>query len=258
LGLAKRTPKENDPLGIQEITCAVPSAVHARARGVLTARPYLVIKRLGDILISLVALLILAPFLVLIAIAIKLDSAGPVIFVQKRVRGDQNPAEEHPEREVFDFYKFRSMYTHCDTHLHQQYVRAYMAGHNDKVNNGSASKPLYKMKNDPRITRVGRFLRRTSLDELPQFWNVLKGDMSIVGPRPALPYEVEQYDALQKQRLLPQAGLTGLWQVSGRTCLTFQDMVRLDIEYSQRRSLWLDLKILLKTLPAILSGDGAW
>ena len=250
--------KEREPLGIQEITYVAPSPSRQRARTLMAERTYLVLKRLMDIVLSALALVILSPLFLLIALAIVVDSPGPVIFRQKRVRGQQDPNEEHPERLVFDFFKFRSMYTNCDTQIHRDYVRAYMAGQHDQVNNGSASKPLFKMKHDPRVTRVGRFLRRTSLDELPQLWNVLKGDMSLVGPRPALPYEVEQYDAHQRQRLVPQAGLTGLWQVSGRTCLTFEDMVRLDIEYSQKRSLWLDLKILAKTLPAVLSGDGAW
>ena len=219
---------------------------------------YLVAKRLLDITLSAVALVLLAPLFLIIAIAIKLDSPGPVIFVQKRVRGGQDPNDPHPERNVFDFYKFRSMYVDADQSLHRRYVLEYINGNTQKINNGDSHKPLYKMRNDPRVTRVGRLLRRTSLDELPQLYNVLKGDMSLVGPRPALPYEVEQYDAFHRQRLIPQAGLTGLWQVSGRTTLTFEEMVRLDIEYLQKRSFWFDLKILLKTLPAILSADGAW
>jgi lipopolysaccharide/colanic/teichoic acid biosynthesis glycosyltransferase len=137
-------------------------------------------------------------------------------------------------------------------------VTEYINGNAGQANRGSDKKPLYKMCNDPRITRVGRFLRRTSLDELPQLFNVLKGDMSLVGPRPALPYEVEQYKSDHRQRLIPQAGMTGLWQVSGRGRLTFEQMVQLDIEYAQRCSLQLDLQILLRTLPAIISREGAW
>ncbi|MBC7235001.1 MAG: sugar transferase [Chloroflexi bacterium] len=219
---------------------------------------YLSIKRVLDVLIAGTALVLLSPLFLLIAIAIKLDSPGPVIFCQGRVRGEQDPRDPHPERNLFSFYKFRSMYTGCDAALHRQYVTEYINGNCEHINNGDKARPLYKMKHDPRVTRVGRWLRRTSLDELPQLFNVLKGDMSLVGPRPALPYEVEQYSPSDRERLVPQAGLTGLWQVSGRTCLTFQEMIALDIEYSRRRSLWLDLQILLKTPKAILSADGAW
>lgn len=218
---------------------------------------YLSVKRLMDVLISLLALAALAPLLLAIAIAIKLDSPGPVIFCQKRVRGGQSPDEPHPERKVFDFYKFRSMYVNCDSAAHRRYVTALINGHAQQ-NHCAGRRPVYKIADDPRITRVGRFIRRTSLDELPQLFNVLKGDMSLVGPRPALPYEVEQYAHGHKARLIPQAGLTGLWQVSGRTCLSFDEMVQLDIEYGQRCSLGLDLMILFKTLPAVLSADGAW
>lgn len=218
---------------------------------------YLSLKRVLDVVLSLIALILFAPLFLIIAIAIKLDSPGPVIYCQKRVRGNQDPMTPHAEENVFDFYKFRSMYVNADPSIHQNFVREYING-NTKINNGTKEKPLYKMKDDPRITRVGRFIRQTSLDELPQLINVLKGDMSLVGPRPALPYEVMHYSAEDRQRLTPQAGLTGLWQVSGRTTLTFREMIRLDIEYAQRRSLALDLKILLKTLPAIISRHGAW
>jgi lipopolysaccharide/colanic/teichoic acid biosynthesis glycosyltransferase len=218
---------------------------------------YLGIKRILDVLVSSVALLLSLPLLLFIAIAIKLDSPGPVVFRQKRVRGSQAPNSPHPEQSVFDFFKFRSMYVNCDHEVHRRYVTQYMNGHAG-ANNGSAHKPIYKMKNDPRVTRVGRFLRRTSLDELPQLLNVLMGDMSLVGPRPALPYEVEQYDLRHRQRLIPQAGLTGLWQVSGRTTLSFEEMINLDVEYAHKRSLGLDLSILLRTIPTILSRHGAW
>jgi lipopolysaccharide/colanic/teichoic acid biosynthesis glycosyltransferase len=219
---------------------------------------YLSTKRAIDVTVAAMALALLSPILILIAIAIKLDSPGPIIFQQQRVRGEQDPHTLHPERNQFTFFKFRSMAVGCDSGLHRQYVTEYINGHNHEINNGDATNPLFKIKCDPRVTRVGHLLRRTSLDELPQLVNVLKGDMSLVGPRPALPYEVEQYSARDRERLRPQAGLTGLWQVSGRTCLTFDEMIVLDIQYSRRRSLWLDLQILLKTLPAILSTDGAW
>lgn len=218
---------------------------------------YLAAKRLLDVIISAVALVLLAPIVLAIAVAIKLDSPGPVIFRQRRVRGSQAFEEPHPERNVFEFLKFRSMYANCDSVAHRRYVTALINGHAQR-NHCEGRRAVYKMADDPRITRVGRFIRRTSLDELPQLLNVLKGDMSLVGPRPALPYEVEQYAHAHRARLAPQAGLTGLWQVSGRTCLTFDEMVQLDIEYSRRCSLWLDLVILFKTLPAVLSTDGAW
>jgi len=224
----------------------------------LSRLSYLASKRLMDAVISALALLILFPLLLAIAIAIKLDSPGPIIYKQKRVRGHQDPDDPHPEQRVFDFFKFRSMYANSDSSAHRRYVTEYINGNAHKANNGSEKEPLYKIRDDPRITRVGRFLRRTSLDELPQLFNVLKGDMSLVGPRPALPYEVEQYRSAHRQRLRPQAGLTGLWQISGRGRLTFEQMVQLDIEYAQRCSLALDLQILLKTLPAVISREGAW
>lgn len=219
---------------------------------------YFFFKRLLDIVVASVALLLLAPLFLMIALAIKLDSPGPVIFKQKRVRGNQAPSDPHPERQLFDFYKFRSMYVNCDSSAHRKYMAEYIKGNAHHLNNGSAQAPIYKMRNDPRITRVGRILRRTSLDELPQFVNVLLGDMTLVGPRPALPYEVEHYDDFHRQRLVAQAGLTGLWQVSGRTSLTFEEMIKLDIEYCRRRSLWFDLAILLRTVPAVISARGAW
>lgn len=219
---------------------------------------YLAVKRLFDMVFSAVALVLLAPLFGIIAIAIRLDSSGPVIYKQRRVLGGQAPDEPYPERKVFDFFKFRSMYINNDSSAHQEFVRRYMNGESAAVNNGSSHKPLFKMKRDPRITRIGTIIRRTSLDELPQLVNVLKGDMTLVGPRPALLYEVAQYSVQDRQRLIPQAGLTGLWQVSGRACLTFDQMIKLDVEYAQKRSLRLDLKILLKTLPVILIADGAW
>lgn len=250
-------PLRRNRLGIGELTHITPANEMGSSKSSSFAA-YLAIRRLLDIVASAIALVIALPLFLVLAIAIKLDSAGPVIYKQKRVRGSQDPEEPHPERHVFDFYKFRSMYTDSDARIHRRFVTDYINGNAPKTNNGNKKKPLYKMTRDPRITRVGRWIRRTSLDELPQLVNVLKGNMSLVGPRPALPYEVEQYSQWHKQRLIPKAGLTGLWQVSGRTSLTFEQMIELDIEYTQRRSLWLDIKILLKTLPAIISGVGAW
>ena len=219
---------------------------------------YPLAKRALDVVVSAIALLVLSPLYLLIAIAIKLDSPGPVIFRQLRVRGSQDISGAHPERNTFSFLKFRSMYTNADPRIHRDFVRQYINGDAIKINNGTHHMPLFKIRHDPRVTRVGCFIRKTSLDELPQLINVLRGEMSLVGPRPALPYEVEQYDAFDRRRLIPQAGLTGLWQVSGRTTLTFKEMIRLDIQYARQRSLWLDFSILLRTVPTILSRKGAW
>ncbi len=245
-----------EAVGITELVSRAPSRIRVQHNARLAG--YLIAKRVFDALFAATALLLLLPLFLLIAIAIKLDSPGPVIYRQGRVRGEQDPLTPHPERNQFTFYKFRSMFTGSDSYLHRQYITEYINGNGHHINNGDAKKPVYKMKHDPRITRVGRLLRRTSIDELPQLINVLKGDMSLVGPRPAIPYEVEQYTAQDMERLVPQAGITGLWQVSGRTSLTFQEMIALDVEYAQRRSWWLDLCILIKTLPAILTADGAW
>jgi lipopolysaccharide/colanic/teichoic acid biosynthesis glycosyltransferase len=242
-------------LGISELSrIAVAEKTFAPALAMIV---YLAGKRLFDLLVAAIALVVISPLLALIALAIKLDSRGPIIFRQQRVLGGQSPEVLTPERQVFDFYKFRSMHVNNDPAAHREFMRRYMAGEH-ATNNGTTHRPVYKMKRDPRITRVGALLRRTSLDELPQLFNVVKGNMSLVGPRPALPYEVENYAPRARQRLTPQAGLTGLWQVSGRTCLTFDQMIELDVLYALKRSPWLDLKILLKTIPAVLSRNGAW
>lgn len=212
---------------------------------------YPLTKRLLDVLIAGTLLVLLAPLFALIALAIRLDSRGPILFRQQRVRGDWDPSMGPPEKRLFTFLKFRSMLANADSRVHQQYVTDYINGNGTK--HGSA----YKLRNDRRITRVGRILRRTSLDELPQLINVLRGDMTLVGPRPSLPYEVSQYQERHRGRLAVTPGLTGLWQVSGRNRVTFEEMVRLDLEYVRRRSLLFDLWILLRTLPAILEGGGA-
>lgn len=216
---------------------------------------YLFLKRVLDILISVMLLILLSPLMALIALAIVLDSPGPVIFRQKRVLGGQSLEDGHDLAErVFEFYKFRSMVHKADESLHRHYVEELINGNGKPSTH--AGKTLYKLGRDPRVTRVGRFLRKTSLDELPQLYNVLKGEMTLVGPRPALPYEVRQYKPWHMQRLTVKQGLTGLWQVMGRNELSFDEMVALDVEYVQRRSLLLDLKILLATLPAVLSCRG--
>jgi lipopolysaccharide/colanic/teichoic acid biosynthesis glycosyltransferase len=202
-------------------------------------------KRSMDIAGSLLALLFCLPLFLCIAIAIKLTSKGPVFFRQKRI-GQFGQG--------FGFLKFRSMYVGADAGIHRDYVRQLISNPNGDNRRGG----LYKLVADPRVTPVGRFLRRTSLDEIPQFLNVLKGDMSLVGPRPPLAYEVDCYQVWHKTRLLvAKPGITGPWQVAGRSRVKFDDMVRMDLEYAKSRSLWLDIKILLKTPGAVISGAGA-
>ncbi len=194
-------------------------------------------KRSLDIAVSATALLLLSPLFLVIAAAIALTDGGPVFFWQKRVG---------LYGETFQFPKFRSMVRHAESI--KQDLLAY---------NVHGTSVTFKMKNDPRVTRIGRFLRRSSIDELPQLWCVLKGEMSLVGPRPAVPEEVEQYAAHHRNRLHTLPGLTCIWQVSGRSELPFEQQVKLDEEYVQRRNFWLDLTLLAKTVPAVLGGRGA-
>ncbi len=203
-------------------------------------------KRGMDIAGALAALLVLSPIFLVIAAAVKLSSKGPVLFRQHRIG-------QYGGR--FTFLKFRSMYVNNNADIHKEYVRKVIAGTADHGGRDG----VFKITDDPRITPVGRLLRRTSLDELPQFLNVLKGEMSLVGPRPPLPYEVEAYDVWHRRRLLEaRPGITGLWQVNGRCRTRFDEMVRLDLQYARKQSLWLDLKILIRTPAAVLSGDGAY
>jgi exopolysaccharide biosynthesis polyprenyl glycosylphosphotransferase len=201
-------------------------------------------KRAIDVSGALVGLVITSPVFIATSVLIKLTSPGPVFFKQKRV--GQFGRE-------FVFLKFRSMVVNNDASIHQNYVRDLIAG-----NNGNPD-GTFKIKNDPRVTRIGRFLRRSSLDELPQLINVLKGEMSLVGPRPPIRYETESYKVWHQRRIQEvKPGITGLWQVTGRSRTTFDEMVRLDLQYIENQSLWLDLKIILKTGRAVLSGDGAY
>jgi len=207
------------------------------------------IKRLIDVAGSFIALTLLSPLCAAIAIAIKCDSRGPILFKQTRV--GQFGAR-------FTFLKFRSMSTECDPRIHEDYVKRLIAGQGVKQSTAEG-KETFKITQDPRVTNLGRFLRKTSLDELPQLWNVLRGEMSLVGPRPPIPYELEAYDAWHMRRLLEaKPGVTGLWQVMGRSRTTFDDMVRLDLHYARTWSLWLDIKILLQTPRAVISGEGAY
>lgn len=205
-----------------------------------------VIKRTSDIVIALLALTLLLPLWFLIAVLIKWNSKGPIFFKQERVGMDGR---------IFLVYKFRTMHVDSDHSIHEEYQRMFIAGRAE-ANLGDADRPAYKLPTDPRITRVGRWLRRTSLDEVPQLFNVLLGDMSVVGPRPPIPYEVEAYELAHRKRLDMKPGLTGLWQVSGRNRLPFEEMVRLDLFYIENWSLLLDLKIILRTALVIFRGDG--
>jgi lipopolysaccharide/colanic/teichoic acid biosynthesis glycosyltransferase len=212
-------------------------------------RAPLIAKRALDMTGSGILLLVLSPIFALIAVAIKLTSAGPVFFAQERLG-------QFGTR--FKCLKFRTMYTNNDPKIHREYVERFIAGKAKEERNESGS-VVYKIMDDPRITPVGRLLRKLSFDELPQFWNVLQGEMSLVGPRPPVAYEFRVYDIWHRRRVLEvKPGVTGLWQVSGRSRTSFDDMVRLDLRYSQSWSFWLDLKILAATPRAVLTGDGAY
>lgn len=206
-------------------------------------------KRAMDVGGSMAALILLSPLFLLIAVLVKLSSKGPVLFKQERL-GQLG--------EKFKCLKFRTMYSGSDPKIHREFMKRVINGGHDGRAEGS-TRPVYKMTNDPRITRIGRILRRTSLDELPQFLNVLKGDMSLVGPRPPLEYEYKEYDIWHRRRVLEiKPGITGLWQVRGRSRVRFDDMVRLDLQYMREWSLWLDIRILMATPRAVVSGDGAY
>lgn len=197
---------------------------------------YNVIKRFMDIVCSLLGIIILSPVFLVIAIIIKLDSKGPIIFSQERV--GQNGR-------IFKMYKFRSMVSNAEELLTKLKDKNEMSG------------PMFKMKDDPRITKIGKFIRKTSIDELPQLLNVLKGDMSIVGPRPNLPREVEKFEEWQLQKLIVKPGLTCYWQVMGRSSIDFEDWMKLDIKYIKDRSILLDIKLILKTFKVFLGDKNA-
>jgi exopolysaccharide biosynthesis polyprenyl glycosylphosphotransferase len=190
-----------------------------------------------DIALSTIGLILCIPLFVAVAIAIKRDSPGPVIFKQQRVGKDGK---------TFTMYKFRTMVVNAEEIL------------DELLSKNEADGPVFKIKEDPRVTKSGKWLRKTSIDELPQLWNVLKGDMSLVGPRPPLEREVVQYDNYQRQRLSVKPGITCYWQVSGRSNTTFDEWVELDIKYIQEQSLWTDIKLLFKTIGAVLRKDGAY
>lgn len=229
------TPQRNEIEVVLEgnpaYTDDVPEARRARTL-------YLATKRVMDFILALIGMILLIPFFVLIAIIIKIeDPKGSVFFYQTRIGKHERP---------FRMYKFRSMVSNAEDLLE------------DLLDQNEVSGAMFKMKEDPRITKVGKLIRKTSIDELPQLWNVIRGDMSLVGPRPALPREVEQYTSLDKLRLQVTPGCTGLWQVSGRNNLSFHEMLALDLEYIERRSLWLDMKLLFKTVKIIVFPNSAY
>jgi len=209
-----------------------------RASWFLVVKGSYVLKRLLDILASSLGMLLLLPVFMVTATAIRLESPGPVFFKQKRVgRWGQ----------LFTIWKFRSMYVDAEERKAEL-----------MANNEMEGGVIFKMKDDPRVTKVGRIIRKTSIDELPQLWNVLMGDMSLVGPRPPVPAEVDQYSLSDRRRLEVIPGITCIWQISGRSEIPFDQQVELDVQYIQSQSLWTDFKILLKTVPALLLGSGAY
>ncbi|KLV31848.1 sugar transferase [Priestia megaterium] len=212
--------------------------ITTRTISVSNRKNYIVTKRFIDVMGSLFGIILLSWLFILIAVAIKIeDPKGPVFFRQKRV--GKNGTE-------FDMYKMRSMVSNAEELLESLLEQNEVSG------------AMFKMKNDPRITKIGRFIRKTSIDELPQLWNVLKGDMSLVGPRPPLPREVKEYTPYQKQRLLVTPGCTGLWQVSGRNNIGFEEMVELDLQYIQKRTFVFDLHIIFKTVKCMLFPNSAY
>ena len=207
------------------------------------------VKRAMDIGGSLAAILVFSPLMLIIAATIKMTSPGPIVFRQMRLGYRGVP---------FVFYKFRSMSANADDRIHREYVASLIKGDHAAINQGDSANPLYKIKADPRVTRIGRIIRKTSMDELPQLFNVLRGNMSLVGPRPPIPYEAEKYEPWHLRRILDiKPGITGLWQVEGRSKTSFDDMVRLDLRYVRYCSLTLDVKILLKTLVVVFKREGA-
>ncbi|MFR9048850.1 MAG: sugar transferase [[Clostridium] leptum] len=198
---------------------------------------YEFVKRAADIVFSMIFLVLLSPVFAAAAIAIKREDGGPAIYKQKRMTKDGR---------IFTMYKFRSMYLHAEEYLEE--LQKF-----NQIKDG----PAFKMDNDPRITKVGSFIRRTSIDELPQLFNILKGEMTFVGPRPPLVSEVEKYNSYQRQRLGVKQGLTCFWQCSGRNNIGFEEWVALDLKYIKTRGIWTDIKILLKTVSAVLRMDGA-
>lgn len=206
---------------------------------------YALVKRILDVVLTILLLPIIGIIFLVFAVLIRLDSKGPVFFKQKRV--GWNGVE-------FEVYKFRSMYINADEAVHRNAFLQYKNG--EPLSAGESTTTQFKLVDDPRVTRVGRFIRKTSIDEVPQFINILRGEMSLVGPRPPIPYEVEHYSERDQLRLLGKPGLTGYWQVYGRSRVTFDEMVEMDIAYLQRQSILVDLKLIVFTVPVLLLGRG--
>ncbi len=216
---------------------------------------YLLTKRGFDLAVSTALLILLSPLFALVAVLIKLDSRGGVFFAQDRMgaRWVDNSDDEGWKPQEFQILKFRSMVQNADQSIHESHIRAFVNGSLDQETDDRN----FKLDNDSRITRMGKLIRRTSIDELPQLINVMKGEMSLVGPRPVPIYEVEGYQPRHFERLHALPGITGYWQVQGRSQVSFEEMVGMDIWYVRNASFWLDLKILAMTLPAVLRGKGA-
>jgi lipopolysaccharide/colanic/teichoic acid biosynthesis glycosyltransferase len=246
-------PRPTFPRGVDPLprpSSAGPGALHPERPGGPApavagdeSRVSAIALRALDVTVAGLLLIVLSPLLAAIALAILLDSRGGVIFRQQRLGRAQAP---------FTINKFRTMQQGVGHETHRTYVLGLIAG-----DQPDADGRMFKMSEDDRVTRIGRFLRRSSFDELPQLWNVLRGEMSLVGPRPPIQYEVEHYPPHWFARFAVKPGLTGLWQVSGRCELTLEEMIELDIEYARRRSLWLNVWILLRTVPAVLRAQGA-
>jgi exopolysaccharide biosynthesis polyprenyl glycosylphosphotransferase len=220
-----------------KVVLSVEHIVEQRAMSQNVSLWYELAKRAFDLGATLIGVLLLSPVFIIVAGLIKLTSPGPVFFVQERngCRG-----------QIFKMYKFRSMVTNAEQLLKELESKNEVSGH------------MFKIKDDPRITWIGKLIRKTSIDELPQLFNVLKGDMSLVGPRPPIPREVVKYDAWHKLRLSVKPGLTGLWQISGRNGIGFEDMVRLDLKYIRERGFWYDLKIIFRTIPVLIGDSKAF
>ncbi len=245
-GIAFDTLQRKDPFAISPI-------VKGRTK-------YYFTKRIIDFSFATIALFFLSPLLAIIALLIKLDSKGPIFFVQDRVgvRRKTQHNITYWQKVNFKCYKFRTMICNADPELHKSYIKALIE--NDSMGMAAIqgeNTEVRKIKHDPRVTRLGRILRKSSIDEIPQFINVIKGEMSLVGPRPAIPYEVDMYKPWYFRRLETKPGVTGLWQVTARSSCDFDEIVKLDIQYVDKQSFWLDIKILLKTPIAVIFCRGA-
>ncbi|HEY3671126.1 MAG TPA: sugar transferase [Acidimicrobiia bacterium] len=233
--------------------------LHDVRRHAREGRAYFVGKRVFDVVAASLALLLLLPVFILVAVWILIDSGGPVIFRQERIRGRRR-GDDTWALESFTLLKFRTMVPNADPAIHREYMTAYIRSDRNRLaamRPGRLDGESFRPRDDPRVTRAGRLLRALSLDELPQLWNVVRGDMSLVGPRPPLPYEVELYSPSDLLRLATPQGITGWAQVKGRSSVGFHDLVGRDLEYLERQSFGFDLKVLCLTVPAVLSRKGA-